>query len=63
MQTIYETEYPVRVINTDMFGLCRPSSVMDFLQEAATEHAMQIGIGRDELTTQSRAIWMLVRLT
>ena len=62
MQTIYETEYPVRVINTDMFGLCRTSSVMDFLQEAATEHAMQIGIGRDELTTQSRAIWMLVRL-
>lgn len=62
MQNFYEAEYDIRVINTDMFGLCRPSSVMDFLQEAATEHAVALGIGRDELTEKSRAIWMLVRL-
>ena len=46
MQNFYEAEYDIRVINTDMFGLCRPSSVMDFLQEAATEHAVALGIGR-----------------
>ena len=42
--------------------LCRPSSIMNFLQDAATRHARNLGIGRDELTAASKAIWMIVRL-
>ena len=61
MEAIYETNYPVRVINTDMFGLCRPSSVMDFMQEAATEHTVILGISTEDLA-KNHAIWMLVRM-
>lgn len=59
--TVYESEYPVRVIDTDLFDLCRPSSLLDFLQEAATEHAVLLGIGTKDLVSQG-AVWMLVRL-
>ena len=61
MNTIYETTYHVGVINTDLFGLCRPSSVMDFMQEAAVEHTIHLGIGQEDLL-EKHAIWMLVRL-
>ena len=58
---IYEANYRVRVIDTDMFGLCRASSIMDFMQEAATEHANCLDIGAVTLA-QQHAIWMLVRM-
>ena len=61
MKDIHENEYAVRVINTDLFNLCRPSSLMDFLQEAATEHAVRLKIAREDLADK-HAIWMLVRL-
>ena len=61
MEAIYETSYPVRVINTDMFGLCRPSSIMDFMQEAATEHTELFGTSTEDLA-KDHAIWMLVRM-
>lgn len=61
MESIYETVYPVRVINTDLFGLCRPSSVMDFMQEAATEHTVRLGISSEDLARKG-AIWMLARM-
>lgn len=57
-----EELFRVRVIDTDLFGLCRPSSLMNFLQETATLHADRLGIGRDDLVAQSGAIWMVVRL-
>ena len=61
MDAIYEAGYPVRVINTDLFGVCRPSSIMDFMQEAATEHTVRLGISSDDLARKG-AIWMLVRM-
>ncbi len=62
MKDFYEQSYCVRVRDTDMFGLCRPSSVMNFLQESAAQHSVQLGIGRESLVKQSQATWMLVRL-
>ncbi len=62
MNDLYEQTYYVRVLDTDLFGLCRPSSVMNFLQETAAQHSMQLGIGRENLANQNQAIWMLVRL-
>ena len=61
MNKIYENEYPVRVIDTDLFRLCRPSSLMNFMQEAAMEHVVELGFGTDELA-KKHAIWMLVRM-
>lgn len=61
MEPIYESEYAVRVIDTDLFHLCRPSSVMNFMQEAATEHTVRLGISTEDLA-KVNAIWMLVRM-
>lgn len=62
MDSFCEETFQVRVIDTDLFGLCRPSSLMNFLQETATSHANVLGIGRRDLIEQSSAIWMVVRL-
>ena len=61
MKAIYETSYPIRVINTDLFGLCRPSSIMDFMQEAAAEHTAITGTATENLK-KDHAIWMLARM-
>ena len=62
MNKIYEeNEYPIRVIDTDLFRLCRPSSLMDFMQESAMEHTVDLGISSEDLI-KVRAIWMLVRM-
>lgn len=61
MASVYENEYPVGVIHTDMFDLCRPSSLLNFLQEAATEHVNLLGIGMADLMERG-AVWMLVRM-
>lgn len=61
MNEIYETQCRVGMINTDLFGLCRPSSVMNFMQEAATEHTILQGVSAIELA-KKQAIWMLVRM-
>lgn len=62
MNDFYEQTYDVRVLDTDLFGLCRPSSVMNFLQETAASHSVELGIGREDMASSSHAIWMLVRL-
>lgn len=61
MNEIHEMQCRVGMINTDLFGICRPSSIMDFMQETATEHTIRLGISAKELM-EKQAIWMLVRM-
>ena len=61
MDEIHEMQCRVSTIDTDLFGLCRPSSVMNFMQEAATEHTVRLGVSTADLE-EKQAIWMLVRM-
>ena len=61
MERIYEQSFVVGPRETDLFNHCRPSGILDYLQQAATSHAITLGWGRDMLVEQG-AIWMLVRL-
>ena len=54
--------FKVGARDTDPFGLCRPSSVLDMLQEAATAAAIELHVSRDETIARYHAFWMLARM-
>lgn len=58
----YEDTYRVGARDTDPFNQCRPSSMLNFLQEAATLAAVELHASRDEVAEKYRCFWMLVRL-
>ncbi len=58
----YEDTYRVGSRDTDPFNQCRPSSVLNFLQEAATQAAVELHVSRDEVAAKYHCFWMLVRL-
>lgn len=58
----YEHTYRVGARDTDPFNHCRPSSVLNFLQEAATDAAGELGVSRDEIVERYNCFWMLVRI-
>lgn len=58
----YEDTYLVGARDTDPFNCCRPSSVLNFLQEAATLAAAQLHVSRDEIVEKYNCFWMLVRM-
>lgn len=58
MQNILTREYEVNFSHIDNRGVARPSFLFDVMQDAATVHAEQLHISRDNL----RAIWVLSRM-
>lgn len=61
-ECFYENTYPVDSRDTDLFGQCRPSALLGFLQEAATRAAGEIGVSRKEMIRLYHAFWMLSRI-
>ncbi|WP_195608668.1 acyl-[acyl-carrier-protein] thioesterase [Intestinimonas butyriciproducens] len=58
----YENTYRVGARDVDPFNQCRPSSMMDFLQEAATEAAVELHVSREEMVARYHVFWMLARI-
>lgn len=58
----YEDTYRVGARDIDPFNQCRPSSMLNFLQEAATQAAVELHASRDEVAEKYHCFWMLVRL-
>ena len=58
----YEESYRVCARDADPFDQCRPSSVLNFLQEAATGAAAQLHASRDEIVAKYNCFWMLARI-
>ena len=49
MDVFYEDTYQVNTGDVDLFGHCRPSAVLRFLQEAAIQGGIALGVSRDEV--------------
>lgn len=62
MGVFYEDTYLVDSRDIDLFGHCRPSAVLGFLQEAATQAAGALHVSREEMVRQYNAFWMLSRI-
>lgn len=58
----YEDTYLVCSRDTDPFNQCRPSALLNFLQEAATRAAIELHVSRWEMAEQYNCFWMLARL-
>lgn len=58
----HEKEFQVGARDTDLFGQCRPSSLLDFFQEAATDAAIALHVGREEMISNHHMFWMLARM-
>ena len=61
MLETYEKSFTIRSSEVDIYGLCRPSALMGFLQDLATEHSQVLGIQQSYLTAEYHAAWILVR--
>lgn len=57
----YEMTCRVGARDVDPFNQCRPSSMMDFLQEAATMAAVELHVSRKEMLGRYNVFWMLAR--
>lgn len=58
----YQDTYLVGARDTDPFNCCRPSSVLNFLQEAATMAAAELHVSRDEIVKKYNCFWVLARM-
>ncbi len=58
----FEDTYRVGARDTDPFNQCRPSSILNFLQEAATDAAGELHVSRDEIVERYNCFWMLARI-
>lgn len=62
IDTFFRNTYRVDSRDVDLFGHCRPSALLGFLQEAAIQAALDIGISREEMLERYNAFWMLSRI-
>lgn len=58
---ILEKNYKVHVYETGLDGKLNLHSLFDFLQDIASEHAVKLGYGRDDLMKQNH-FWVLSRI-
>ncbi len=62
MDIYYETTFQINTRDADPFDQCRPSSLLGYLQEAATGAAKKLRVTREELIRDYGAFWMLARI-
>ncbi len=62
MGVFYTDTYLVDSRDIDLFGHCRPSAVLGFLQEAAIQAAGALNVSREEMVREHNAFWMLSRI-
>ena len=58
----FEGHYQIDTRDADPQYHCRPSALLGYLQEAATDAANQLCMTRQELLEQHHAFWMLARI-
>ena len=61
MSTTYEMSFRVDSRDVDLFNQCRPSAVLGYLQEAATQAALALGVSGPEILKKYHCMWMVTR--
>lgn len=61
MSTFYEMDYRVDSRDVDLFNQCRPSAVLGFLQEAATQAALELEVSGPQILKKYNCLWMVTR--
>ncbi len=58
---IHEKQVDVGPGESDLFGMCRPAAILDYLQVLALEQAALLGISREAMIRQHNCVWLLAR--
>lgn len=58
---VYQQAFTIRSYDVDFQRRLRPDVLCSYLQEVASEHALQLGVGYQQLEAQ-RMLWVLSRL-
>lgn len=61
MSDVFEYHFTVADRDADGCGLCKPSALLGYLQDAASEASHRGGFGREVLMEKYGAFWMLAR--
>ena len=61
MRKLWEKEYYLRASDFDKFNHIKPSAVLDLFQDAAGQHAIEIGVSFDEMIKRSY-LWVLTKI-
>lgn len=62
MSVYYEKEFLVDSRSVDMFHHCRPSALLGYLQEAATQAALELHASSPEIYEKYHCLWMITRI-
>lgn len=61
MKRLWQKEYYLRASDFDKFNHIKPSAILDLFQDAAGQHAEEIGVGFQEMIKQSY-LWVLTKV-
>lgn len=61
MRRLWQKEYYLRASDFDKYHNIKPSAVLDLFQDAAGQHAVEIGVGFDEMISRSY-LWVLTKI-
>ncbi len=61
MSTFYEMDLRVDSRDVDLFNQCRPSALLGYLQEAATQAALALGASGPQVLEKYNCLWMVTR--
>ena len=61
MSTYHEMTFRVDSRDVDMYNQCRPSAVLGYLQEAATQAAVKLGASGPAILEKYNCLWMVTR--
>ena len=61
MKNLWQKEYTLRAGDFDKFNHIKPSAVLDLFQDAAGQHAEEIGVGFNDMILR-QYIWVLTRV-
>lgn len=60
MSLVMERDYRLRWMDFDKYGRMLPAAILDICQDGATMHAVELGIGRDDISPNG-VFWAVVR--
>lgn len=61
MRKLWQKEYTLRAGDFDKFDRVKPSSILDLFQDAAGQHAEEIGVGFNDMIAK-KYLWVLTRV-
>ena len=61
MKKLWQREYTLRAGDFDKFDRIKPSSILDLFQDAAGQHAEEIGVGFNDMIAREY-LWVLTRI-